>query len=111
MLRIGQFWNIPVTAIGPIIIPSLARIAVTYNVTVNPSTATSRSFAAVLSHGTWERTLKPCLYAGNAQGGPISEVAGDDSVIEGDYFEYTVEDGIFGTNFAYNRLEARNCPP
>ena len=78
---------------------------------MNPSTATSRSFAAVLSHGTWERTLKPCLYAGNAQGGLISEVAGDDSVIEGDYFEYTVEDGIFGTNFAYNRLEARTCPP
>ena len=111
LLHIGQFWNIPVTAVGPIITPSLTHIVnVTYNVTVNPFTATSRSFIAALSHRTWERTLKPCLHAGNAQGGPISEVSGDGSVIEGDYFEYAVTDGIFGTNFAYNRLEVRTCP-
>ena len=109
MVYVGQFWNIPVTAVGPIIIPSLTHISVTYNVTVNPFTATSRTFLAALFRRTWERTLKPCLHAGNAQGGPISEVAGDGSVIEGEYFEYAVTDGIFGTNFAYNRLETRNC--
>ena len=78
--------------------------------TVNPFTVTSRTFAAVLYHRTWERTLTPCFHAGNAQGGPISEVSGDGSVIEGEYFEYAVTDGIFGTNFAYNRLEVRTCP-
>ena len=109
MFPIGQFWNIPVTVTGPVItgIPSLN---VTYNVTVSFPEATARTFVASLFQYTWDRTLKPCLYAGNAQGGPITEVAGDESVIEGKYFEYAVTDGIFGTNFTYNRLQNRTCP-
>ena len=110
MLFIGQFWNIPVTATGPIVIPSLTNISITYNVTVNPPEAITRAFVTALFQRTWDRTLKPCLYAGNAQGGPITEVAGDDSVIEGEYFEYAVTDGIFGSNFTYNRLQLRTCP-
>ena len=72
--------------------------------------ATARAFIAALFQRTWDRTLKPCLYGGNAQGGPITEVAGDDSVIEGEYFEYEVTDGIFGSNFMYNRIQIRTCP-
>ena len=76
---------------------------------VDPPQSPARTFVAELYRRTWERTLKPCLYAGNSQGGPISEVAGDASVIEGEYFEYEVTDGIFGTSFTYNRLLPRPC--
>ena len=108
MLPTGQFWNIPVTATGPVIIPSLGDA---YNVTVlSFPEASARTFVAALFQRTWDRTLKPCLYAGNAQGGPITEVPGVDSVIEGEYFEYAVADGIFGSNFTYNRLQNRTCP-
>ena len=110
MFHLGQFWNIPVTATGPITVPSLPNIGAIYNVTVNPPEAAARTFVAALFHRTWDRTLKPCLYAGTGQGGPITEVAGEDSVIEGDYFDYAVTDGIFGSNFTYNRLEIRACP-
>ena len=65
---------------------------------VDPPQSPARTFVAELYRRTWERTLKPCLYAGNSQGGLISEVAGDASVIEGEYFEYEVTDGIFGTS-------------
>ena len=77
---------------------------------VDPLQSPARTFVAELYRRTWERTLKPCLYAGNSQGGPISEVADDASVIEGEYFEYEVTDGIFGTSFTYNRLLPRPCP-
>lgn len=106
---IGQFWNIPVTATGPIT-PPPDNITIAYRVTVEPRISPRRSFVADLFQRTWDRTLKPCLYAGNSQGGPISEVANDASVIEGEYFEYEVSDGIFGTSFTYNRLQARACP-
>lgn len=74
----------------------------------------ARSFVADKFQRTWDKTLKPCLYAGNSQGGPISEVVNSvtsDSVIEGEYFEYEVTDGIFGSNFKYNRLQIRPCSP
>ena len=106
---IGQFWNIPVTATGPIS-PPPANITNAFRVTVVPRISSPRSFVAALFKRTWDRTLKPCLYAGTSQGGPIAEVANDASVIEGDYFEYQVSDGIFGTSFKHNRLQARPCP-
>ena len=109
LLFIGQFWNIPVTATGPIS-PPIANITNAFRVRVEPQLSQPRSFVAELFQRTWDRTLKPCLYAGNSQGGPISEVANDASVIEGEYFEYKVADGIFGTRFTYNRLQARACP-
>ena len=109
MLFIGQFWNIPVTATGPISSPP-ANITNAFRVTIEPQISPRRSFVAELFQRTWDRTLKPCLYAGNSQGGPISVVANDASVIEGEYFEYQVSDGIFGTSFNYNRLQARPCP-
>ena len=109
MLFIGQFWNIPVTVTGPIT-PSPNDITNAYRVRVEPRLIPPRSFVAKLFKRTWDRTLKPCLYAGNSQGGPISEVANDASIIQGGYFEYKVADGIFGTSFTYNHLQGRPCP-
>lgn len=109
-LHIGQFWNVPVTASGPITSPP-DGIDVGYNVTVEYPGVPARTFIGDLYHRIWDRTLKPCLYAGNSQGGPIYEGNfASDSVIEGEYFEYKVTDGIFGANFRYNRLEVRPCP-
>jgi len=80
-------------------------------VTINHPQAEERAFVADLYHRIWDRTLKPCLYAGNYQGGPISEILDpNDSVIEGEYFEYEVVDGIFGRDFIHNRLLASSCP-
>ena len=109
MLFIGQFWNIPVTATGPIT-PPPNNITNAYRVRVESRLIPPRSFVAELFKCTWDRTLKPCLYAGNSQGGPISEVANDASIIQGEYFEYKVAGGIFGTSFTYNRLQGHPCP-
>ena len=96
----------------PIVTDVLGNNTSPYTITVNHPQAPPRSFVADLYHRTWDRTLKPCLYAGSSQAGPISEVVGapNDSVIEGEYFEYEVEDGIFGRDFIYNRLLATSCP-
>ena len=80
--------------------------------TVDHPQAPARSFITDLYRSTWDNTLKPCLYAGSSQGGPLFEVVDgpNDPVIEGEYSEYEVADGIFGRNFKYNRLLATACP-
>ena len=108
MFTPGQFWNIPVNATGPIS-PPPNNTDMPYRVTVDPPHTESRTFVADLYHRVWDLTIRPCLYAGNSQGGPISEIENDDSVIEGEYFNYEVSDGIFGVSFDYNRLESRPC--
>lgn len=107
---IGQFWNVPVNATGPI--EAIPGIDVPFLVTVDHPLAPPRSFVADLFSHTWDRMSKPCLYAGSSQGGSISTVSSipDDSVIEGSYFEYEVADGIFGSSFKYNHLYSRSCP-
>jgi len=108
---IGQFWNIPVVASGPFEIES-DEIEVPFIITIAHPLAPPRSFIADLFSHTWDRALKPCLYAGSSQGGPISTVSGfpNDPVIEGSYFEYEITDGIFGSSFKYNRLQNHTCP-
>ena len=102
----GQFWNVPVTANAT----NHSDIDMPYRVTVDPPEGIRRSFLADLYHRVWDLTIRPCLYAGNSQGGPISEIENDDAVIEGEYSNYEVSDGIFGASFDYNRLESRPCP-
>ncbi|XP_065884189.1 uncharacterized protein [Dysidea avara] len=107
---IGQFWNIPVTAV-PIVTDALGNDTNPYSITVDHPQAPVRSFVADLYHRTWDRSLDPCLYAGNSQGGPISELDDpNDSVIEGEYSDYEVADGIFGRDFKHNRLLTTSCP-
>ena len=102
----GQFWNVPVTAVGPII-PPPDGIDVAYNVTVEYPGVPARRFVGDLYHRVWDRTLRPCLYVGNSQGGPISEIDSD-SVIEGEYFEYEVTE-IFGFDDEHNRFDSSPC--
>ena len=108
MFTPGQFWNIPVTA-HPTASPNVTYYAA-YNVTVDPPEADARTFIADLYQRIWDLTLRPCLYAGNSQGGPIFEIENDHSVIEGEYSNYEVSDGMFGASFDFNRLESRPCP-
>jgi len=109
LLYIGQFWNIPVIAVGPVEV-KLDGIDVPFLVTVDHPEAPARSFVADLFQSTWDRPQKPCLYAGSSQGGPISDVGlPNDSVIEGSYFDYEITDGIFGSSFKFNRLQNHSC--
>ena len=112
VISTGQFWNIPVSAFGPVS-GAPDGIAVPFVVTIGHPLAQPRSFIADLYGYTWDQTLEPCLYAGNSQGGPIftvNDFLPNDSVIEGSYFEYEIKDGIFGSRFKYNRLQSRICP-
>ena len=72
-------------------------------VNVKHPQAPLRSFLADYYGHVWDGSPKPCLYAGSSQGGPISDVEPNDSVIEGDYFQYEVG-SLFDSNFRYNRL-------
>ena len=43
------------------------------------------------------------------QGGPIAEVLDpNDSVIEGEYFDYETE-GLFATSYKFSRFEEQQC--
>ena len=51
---------------------------------VNPESFPARSFLGHFYHLKWDKSREPCLYVGNAQGGPSFEVPDpNDSVIEG----------------------------
>ena len=81
-----------------------------YSITVtHPDASRERTFTALLYQFNWEFAPQPCFYAGNQQGGPIAEVMEpNDSVIEGEYFEYQTG-GLFSTSFKYNRFEENQC--
>ena len=51
-----------------------------------------------------------CYYAGNAQGGPVREFeqAPADSVIQGKYSDYEVEN-ILATEFTYSTFDEQYC--
>ena len=61
-----------------------------YNVTLTQQDGSMRSFVAHFDEQRWDRTKKPCLYAGNRQAGPAAEVKNDGTVIEGEYQDYEV---------------------
>ena len=80
-----------------------------YVVTVNYPNSPPRSFVGVLSSVTWEFEKRPCIYVGNSQAGPISEVVSpNDSVIEGEYTDYEVA-SMFATEFTYSHFDESHC--
>ena len=103
----GQFWNVPIDVVkydGNYNKP----VNSTFLVTVDHNSS-SRSFIAEQHPATWDGKRIQCLYAGNAQGGPINEVdVPNDRVIEGDYEEYEVS-GLFESDFQYNQFEDDQC--
>ena len=75
-----------------------------FNVTVNPVDSPPRSFLGDQFERTWDNTEKPCIYAGNSQGGPSGEESLPGSVIEGVYTDY-VTDSLFDTDFEFDRIK------
>ena len=107
----GQFWNVPiqVSAFTGTLFDQLDARSDRYTVAVQHPASPPRTFTAILLGVDWEFNRNPCFYAGNQQGGPIYEVADpNDSVIEGDYFDYEVPDA-FETQFTYNRFVEGRC--
>ena len=83
-----------------------------YVVTVQPpDPSPSRSFLGEFYDRKWDRTNEPCLYVGNAQGGKSYDVEDpNDSVIEGNYREYFIEnEDLFETNYKYVQFEEERC--
>ena len=79
-------------------------------VNVKHPQASLRSFLASYHSIVWDGSTKPCLYAGSSQGGSITNVEPNDSVIEGNYPEYEVDE-LFGSSFKYNRLTTNEACP
>lgn len=80
-----------------------------YVVRVDHADDPPREFVAELFQRTWDKSSKPCLYAGDGQGGRIlGPVTPNDPVIAGTYRDYRVS-SLFDNNFIYNKLEQRNC--
>lgn len=113
LLNAGQFWNVPVKVSNYEVPPSATpghrqtiKQHTPYMVTVAyPGADTTRSFAVYLYHRTWDQTASLCLYAGNSQGGPWSELPGqNDSIIEGSYKDYITRD-LFDVNFVFSRFK------
>ena len=81
----GQFWNIPlkiepyVGQYGERLVDLMDRF---YSVTVSYPNAPERTFVAKYDERDWFDN-RPCLYAGDADGGCVSEAPTSDSVIEG----------------------------
>ena len=70
-------------------------------------TFSPRGFIAEVHHSTWDRKMKQCLYAGNAQSGAINEVdVPNDPVIT--YHNYEVS-GLFDSDFQYNQVQEDQC--
>ena len=111
-LNAGQFWNIPVSvssyeppsSLTPEQSQAIMRTR-PYVVTVAYPGANTRSFTAYLYHRTWDKTASPCLYGGNSQGGPWSELPGpNDPLIEGTYKDYLTRD-LFDVNYKFSKFE------
>ena len=77
-----------------------------YTVTTSYPGAQNRTFVADYGKRDWLDN-RHCLYAGNRNAGPIGEVKGDDSVIEGKAGDYVVA-GLFSTDFTFSKYNG-NC--
>ena len=79
-------------------------------ITATPPTGNTRNFVAELYERAWDNSRSPCLYAGNSQGGHSIEFAANytDSVIEGHYTHYRVNDR-FDTQFQYEQFDSSRC--
>ena len=105
----GQFWNIPlkiepyVGQYGERRVDIMDRF---YSVTVSYPNTPERTFIAEYDERDWFDN-RPCLYAGNGDGGHTSEVPGLDSVIEGTASSYVVQD-LFSTDFEFSKYN-RDC--
>ena len=107
----GQFWSVPVSVRNFTGASTTNDSRITpYIVAVDYPQAPRREFVAELYHRTWDKSLRPCLYAGDGQGGQVFDttLTPNDPVIAGDYLDYEVSD-IFASDFMFNRLLPDTC--
>ncbi|CAI7989837.1 hypothetical protein GBAR_LOCUS348 [Geodia barretti] len=97
---LGQFWNIPITAI----VDGGEHFVVLFNST-SPH---YRRIPAELAALTWDHTLAPCYYVGDSQGGPERSNDPRESVIEGSVARYHTS-SLFGTSFFYSKFDESQC--
>ena len=119
LILVGQFWNVPVTFVkyagnNTNLPPDLLEEKDNfYIVTVQPwdDSSPSRSFLGIFFSQKWDNSAGPCLYVGNAQGGPSYEVEDpNDSVIEGDYFDYLIpSEDMFETEYKFAQFDEGRC--
>jgi len=50
----------------------------------------------------------PCYYVGSSQGGRSGEMDDNESVIEGKYFDFEVDE-LFGHDFIYSQFQDDRC--
>ena len=101
-LTVGQFWNIPIS-VGDVDSDGSPDIEL-----YQPGHSSYRNFPALFYHLVWDLSEDGCYYVGNSQGGPERSRDPINSVIEGSYPQYIV-DGLFDTEFAYERFEESAC--
>ena len=103
----GQFWNVESSVrkyTEPLRDGSISENA--YLIELMPRNKPKRRFIGFLYPRTWNFDNFPCIYAGNAQGGPIYEAADgepNDSLIEGSIGDYVQSD------FAYSQFDEDRC--
>lgn len=79
-------------------------------VTVTPPSGHSRRFIGERFARNWDNSAGPCIYVGNAQGGPSGELEDpNDSVIEPSYTSYRLS-GLHHTEFAFKQFRDEMCP-
>jgi len=107
----GQFWNVPVSVrnFTETFTTNDSRVT-PYIVAVDYPQTPRREFVAELFHRTWDKSLKPCLYAGDGQGGQVFDqtLTPNDPVIAGIYLDYEVSD-LFASDFEFNKLLPGIC--
>ena len=80
---------------------------------MKPESSPPRSFLGAFYPLKWDGSKEPCLYVGNAQGGPSYTYSDDDprdSIIEGRYRDYIMKGGSpFETQYAYTKFDEGRC--
>ena len=111
-MLLGQFWNIPVDVssfVGELFFPEESTEDL-YTVTLTTTGMGPRSFTGWLYSLTWERERQPCLYVGDAQGGPVYEVVSpNDGVLASTYRDYQVEGAFSEENYSFRKFSEQQC--
>ncbi len=108
----GQFWNVPIEIepfTGILADPKFGNDR-HFTIKFSRNSVSETSFTGFLQERTWNHEPFPCLYAGNRQGGPISEVSNPNNpVIEGSYKDYFVPSVFSEENYKFRLFDDSKC--
>ena len=110
LLSIAQFWNI-VTTVEKYTdtLPGGGDNSKAYTVTIRPVNSPERRVGAFRENIQWDQTPLPCLYAGNSQGGALSEFQNLDNLIEGSLEDYHMNSAFDTASFTYRKFKEDMC--